>query len=193
MNNTEDKIYINEITQTFLDYPDDESLAMIVFTELCNHAFCYNCQNKELQEGNPDHLRTIDEALDMIRTYSKRMGNCKKLVLSGGDPMCNRPAIFKVIDTLVKEGFDICMYTGYTIEEVNLFFKKYEEENNIKTDKPLFIKAGRFEELLLDPNRGKSEDKFVLASTNQAFYKWDGLRNLYYQVSEGNVLYFNKN
>ena len=47
MNNTEDKIYINETTQTFLDYPDDESLAMIVFTEKCLN-FCTSCQKMKL-------------------------------------------------------------------------------------------------------------------------------------------------
>ena len=188
----EDKIYFNKITQTFLDYPDDESFVMIAFFPNCLQ-LCYNCQNKELQKGIPEQLKTVDEVLDIIRNYSKRMGGCKKIVLSGGDPMCNRPGIFKIIDTLVKEGYDICMYTGYTIEEVNLFFRKYEEENNIKTERPLFIKTGRFEESLLDPNRGKFEDKFVLASTNQSFYKWDGLRKLYYQISRGNVLYFNEN
>ena len=37
---------------------------------------------------------------------------------------------------------------------------------------------------------GKTENQFVLASTNQAFYKWDGLRNIYYPISKRNVLEF---
>lgn len=183
-------MYISDIKETFLDFPDDESLSVIVFTKGCNFN-CPECQNKELQKINEsDKNFKLTEVAELIINYCKRAFT-NKIVFSGGDPFYNSDELIKLLDYLDARGYEICVYTGNTIDKVIEMFNKYEENNNVFIHRPLYLKCGIYREDLRDPNMGKAEDKFVLASTNQSFYKWDGLRKIYYPISKGNILEFN--
>lgn len=182
-------MYINDIKETFLDFPDDESLAVIVFTKGCNFG-CENCQNKELQKiEESDRNLKLTEAVELIINYCKRAFT-NKIVFSGGDPFYSPSELIKLLDYLDMRGYEICVYTGNTVDKVIEMFNKYEEDNNVYIHRPLYLKCGVYREDLKDSNMGKTENQFVLASTNQAFYKWDGLRNIYYPISKRNVLEF---
>ena len=135
-----------EIKETFLDYPDNESWAIIVFFTGCAWK-CKNCQNKELQDINAGEDINVEVLSDQIKQFAKRSGT-NKVVLSGGDP-----------------------------------FYQHECHNM-----PLYIKCGIYDENERDSDMGKSEKKFVLASKNQAFYKWNGAG--YYKISDNNILRF---
>lgn len=172
-----------EIKETFLDYPDNESLSIIIYFTGCSWA-CLFCQNKELQDINSGKFISVEDLAIKIKTYAKRVGT-DKIVFSGGDPFYQYEELVELLNLL--EDFDICVYTGYSIEEVTGFLEAF----NCKKP-PLYIKCGAYREDLRDPNMGKTDSQFVLASKNQAFFKWDGLRKLYYQISEGNVLKFNE-
>lgn len=165
-----------EIKETFLDYPDNESLAVVVFLSGCKHN-CPGCQNKELQDPNYGIEITPEELTSTIKDYCKR-ADTNKIVFSGGDPFYNIPEILIVLDNL--RDYDVCVYTGYNINKAEEFVRDIA--------KPLYLKCGTYKEELRDSNMGKTEDKFVLASTNQAFYKWDGFN--YNQISLKNILRF---
>lgn len=178
-------MYINEIKETFLDYPDDSSLAVIVFFEGCFWN-CKDCQNKTLQKQNPEHKYHVIDAATIILDSLKR-SKTNKLVLSGGDPFYNSNCAIRLIDYLSSRGIDICVYTGYSIDQILSLYEKYEIANQVGMHKPLWIKCGVFREDLKDPNMGKFADKFVLASTNQAFFKLNE-KGEYVQMSNKNVL-----
>ena len=173
-------MYISDIKETFLDFPDNYSLAVIVFFEGCIHN-CKGCQNPLLQTTNVRDYHDKEHVVKIITDYCKRSGT-DKIVLSGGDPFYNKRDCLYVIDKLMKLDYKVCVYTGYTIDKVNEFY------NGTNYRRPTYIKCGNYREDLTVPNSGKTEEKFVLVSTNQAFYKSEG--NEFKIISEGNVLHF---
>ena len=103
------------------------------------------------------------------------------MILSGGDPFYQHEELTELLNHL--NGLDICIYTGYSIEEAFNLLISFNCHNM-----PLYIKCGVYDENERDPDMGKSEKKFVLASKNQAFYKWNGAG--YYKISDNNILRF---
>lgn len=148
---------MNENLQTtWLDYPDNVSIAVIFYTYGCIHK-CENCQNPSLQTPVTAYPEGI---IDEILEYCKR-NNTNKLVLSGGDCLlkgANLDLTNSIIDQY-KDQLDICIYTGYDIDYV-----KANVHPGFK-----FVKCGKYDEnLKVEP---KKNDNYVqLASTNQKLY-----------------------
>lgn len=173
-------MYLADIKETFVDFPDNHSLAVIVFFEGCTHN-CKGCQNPLLQTTSIKDYYSKDDVVKKIDTYCKRC-NTDKIVLSGGDPYFNKHECMYVVDKLINLNYEVCVYTGYTVDKVEEFYEHY----NYK--KPTYLKCGTYREDLHVPEWGKTEEKLVLVSTNQAFYKLEG--NEFKIVSEANVLRF---
>ncbi len=164
-------IHLMGIRETFLDYPDNESLAVIVFTEGCSHG-CRGCQNAEYQNQRKESAVSREAFLDMILERCRR-NHTNKVVFSGGDPLYHSNGddqlrdIIDVIDYLEGNGYSCCVYTGYDFEEVERIYRKYG--NGRRT--PLYFKCGRFVDSLRDKESGKTDDGMTLATTNQYFMK----------------------
>lgn len=157
------------IQTTFLDYPDNESLAVIFYMNGCEHN-CLNCQNKDLQKSCKYSKTIINEIID----YCNR-NKTNKIVLSGGDPLykTNIDLTNKIIDTY-KDKYDICIYTGYDIEYI-----KKVLHSGFK-----FIKSGKYIEQFKQLSE-KTDEYIQLASSNQNFYN-----NCYIQISQNGKLFF---
>lgn len=172
-------MHLVDIRETFLDFPDNKSLAMLVFFAGCNHN-CKGCQSPLLQKV--ENYTPIDKESVVANILSYReQSRTDKIVLSGGDPFLFKDDCMYVIDKLVDSGLVVCVYTGYTIDKINEFYK------NSSYKKPQYLKCGKYEEEH-KVQSGKTAEKFVLASTNQRFYRLVG--NEYQQISKENVLYF---
>ena len=161
------------ITSTFLDYPDNESLAVILYIMGCDNN-CINCHNPEFQDRNYN-IGTKNESYYYI-AY-KIIKNCSlfktnKIVISGGDPLYKE----NIEDTkkLIKElnfytpycydslSFDVCLYTGKDIE----YIKKLD------LPKVKFIKCGKYIEELKQKVI-KNDEYMQFASMNQELYDSD--------------------
>ena len=95
------------IKETFLDYPDNESLSIIVFTQGCSHG-CKGCHNFELQKRDESYAISYSNFLNRILDFCKR-SNTNKVVFSGGDPLYHTSNdntqmldIIKAVDFLEK-------------------------------------------------------------------------------------------
>ena len=161
---------------TFIDYPTVDDWAVIFyFAGCCNN--CSNCQNRELQ--NPDYkggmiIQDEEGLYNLVKEICKKQ-DTTKIVLSGGDPLY--PANREIVKNFLnKYGFlyDICIYTGYSIDDVKEF--------GIQNFK--FIKCGRYDETYKQISE-KTEDHIQLASTNQNFYNAK-----YEQLSQNGILKF---
>ena len=176
-------LYLKKLSETFQDFPDNESRAVIAFFYGCSH-FCEDCQNKELQRYSEECTpSSLEDIYEKITDYCART-NTKNIVLSGGDPYCDivpgtQEDMLALISTLEIEGYTVCVYTGYNIDYVNslyepLFYRKdgtpYDPEMPVFWKKPSYVKCGTYKKDLRDPAMGKYDDRFVLASTNQRFY-----------------------
>lgn len=161
---------------TFIDYPTADDWAVIFyFAGCCNN--CSNCQNRELQ--NPDYksgmiIQDEEGLYNLVKEICKKQ-DTTKIVLSGGDPLY--PANREIVKNFLnKYGslYDICIYTGYSIDDVKEF--------GIQNFK--FIKCGRYDETRKQISE-KTEDHIQLASTNQNFYNAK-----YKQLSQNGILKF---
>lgn len=161
---------------TFIDYPTADDWAVIFyFAGCCNN--CSNCQNRELQ--NPDYkggmiIQDEEGLYNLVKEICKKQ-DTTKIVLSGGDPLY--PANREIVKNFLnKYGslYDICIYTGYSIDDVKEF--------GIQNFK--FIKCGRYDETRKQISE-KTEDHIQLASTNQNFYNAK-----YEQLSQNGILKF---
>ena len=161
---------------TFIDYPTVDDWAVIFyFAGCCNN--CSNCQNRELQ--NPDYkggmiIQDEEGLYNLVKEICKKQ-DTTKIVLSGGDPLY--PANREIVKNFLnKYGslYDICIYTGYSIDDVKEF--------GIQNFK--FIKCGRYDETRKQISE-KTEDHIQLASTNQNFYNAK-----YEQLSQNGILKF---
>ena len=160
-----------EISETFSDYPDFVSLAVIAFFEGCSHN-CKGCQSPELQKVKEENKKSLEECFEKITDRCKR-NDTNKIVLSGGDPYDSGKPILKLISKLQESGYEVCVYTGYDLLEVLSFYN----EKDLRF--PSYLKCGVYREDQLNDTFGKSNDKFVLVSKNQAFYKWSDKEKSY--------------
>ena len=164
---------INSITSSWLDYPDNESLAIVVFLNGCEHN-CFDCHNESLQKLDGGIEYTPYQALNKLMIEAER-NNTRKLVLSGGDPLFKN-SIEDVKEFLrINNFFDVCIYTGYDIN--------YVKENRVAGFN--FIKCGKYIASLRDSEAGKTNDVFVLASKNQKIYNSN-----FECISKENKFYF---
>ena len=178
-------LYPIKINETFSDFPTVDDLAVIVYFQGCDHN-CPNCQNKELQVCNKENAKSVKETYNLITDYCKR-ANTNKIVLSGGDPFYteNREETMFLISYLENENYEVCVYTGYELNDIETF---YILDTHLHSC-PTYLKCGRYIETLKEKEWGKTDEAFKLATTNQKFYKW--INGKYQQISQSNVLHFN--
>jgi pyruvate-formate lyase-activating enzyme len=146
--------------ESWLDYPDNESLATLVYIYGCTHN-CNGCHSQNLQyilktEGLSINL---DSFINEILIYTRSLKS-NKLVLSGGDWLTSYNIIFtKEFVKKTSNMLDICIYTGYDIG--------YVKKRGIKGFK--FIKCGKYD---VDKKQipDKTDTYMTFASTNQILY-----------------------
>lgn len=164
---------LDHISVTWVDYPDNENLAQIIYFNGCEHE-CKGCHNKELKDLSDDREKELDILIEFL--YGNKTKS-NKVVLSGGDPLYIRNlAQTRKILTL-NDTFDFCIYTGYSINDVKSF--------NIKGAR--FYKCGVYIDQQKDLTAGKTNEYLRFASKNQRLY--DENYNL---ISDGNTYYFKK-
>jgi len=159
------------LDSTFLEYPDNNNIATIVYMDGCDKK-CEGCHNRSLQRW--EDYGSSENIIENIRNYTEKL-NTNKVVLCGGDPLYwqNIPLTKKILQKL-GEKFDICIYTGRLIQEVE----------NLGLEGFKFIKCGKFDRNTYRPPI-KTDKKMVLSSANQEFYDSN-----YNQLSKNGILYF---
>lgn len=165
---------------TFIDYPDDESEAILIYLLGCDNN-CNGCQNPLFKDKNYNVNTKLMYSIDLlleIEKLSKRI-NSNKVVLSGGDPLSktNIEYVKNLLQFNITNKFDYMIYTGHDIE--------YVKTNFITNFK--FIKC---ENYLPEHKQNSEKTDYYLkfASSNQKLF--DANYNL---ISDNGIFYFNNN
>ena len=169
-----------QLEETFLDYPSPDDSAVILFLPGCSHN-CLGCQNPKLQELHEEW--TYEEEQEILQNLQRLCFRCdtNKIVLSGGDPLspCNRNLTIHICELLGKNPvykYDICIYTGYDIEEVKeMGLSGFE-----------FIKCGKFDAHSMRESK-KTDDYIQFVNTTQNLFDKD-----FNQISVDGRYYFSK-
>jgi len=143
------------ISNTFLDYPDKESHALIVYFSGCDLS-CKGCHNIEMKDYQEKKL-TPPKLYQTLLKESKRQGNTNKLVLSGGDPLGENNIHYTETLLSLNTFFKVCIYTGQD---------KIPQSIKDLSNKWTFIKIGCYNEDLKQEAL-KTEEFMQLASSNQ--------------------------
>lgn len=131
---------------------DGPGVRSVLFLQGCS-SHCKGCQNRELQQYNLGKMMTIDEILELINTKCRN----KKITISGGEPLDQLSSLFVLIKKLHDMNFDICLYTGFLLNDVPI-----EIINMLN-----YIKVGEYiEELrtITTPFYGSVNQKFIILS-----------------------------
>lgn len=118
----------------------------VVFLQGCNF-HCPGCHNQSTWDVNGGKEIEIDELAQILK---KKAFN-KKITISGGEPLLQKEKLILLFDKL--KDFDICLYTGYSLNEI--------PEEILKSLR--FVKVGRFKKELW------TSTKPYVGSINQDF------------------------
>ena len=212
MNYLNDDVFISTYVQeTFTDWPDDESNAIILFFVGCEH-HCVNCHNSCLSKIPESEIDYWSNEFELSNGYKDRYDffkqqfksrkfvrissieiferliielcekyNTNKIIFQGGDPLYKHN---KDVVKLILERFRSKYNDKYKFCIYTGY--KIEKVKEILDIYPDFIKCGTFEQDLYQ-NPGKDKEKLVFASTNQELY--DIKLN---KLSNKGIYYFNK-
>jgi len=170
--------YLYPFTESFIDYPDDESLSLTIYFLGCDNN-CPHCSNPELQDKNYDHFsakhhKDISILLQILKADASRL-RTNKLTFIGGDPLYkdNIENTKKLLNEL-KDEFDICIYTGHSLQ--------YVKDNDVTGF--TFLKIGKY--IYKYKQESKKTDEYMqFASSNQELYDKD-----FNLISANGIYYF---
>ncbi len=148
------------LSTTWIDYPDNESVAVIIYFVGCDHN-CYGCHNPDFQHESTA-LNSIEMNVSDILYLTKNVTqsyHTDKIVFSGGDPL--HPNHRSQVRHLLKElnSYNVCIYTGYDVTEVM----------KMKISGFKFIKTGKYVSSIAQKSY-KNDEMLVLSSQNQQLY-----------------------
>jgi len=160
---------------TFLDYPSPDGIAVVVIMSGCSHG-CIGCQNPLLQKIHEKiNDKLIEDIIEEIKIRCKR-NDTNKIVLSGGDCLheCNRNLTASIC-SILGPTHDICIYTGYSHEEVkNMQIRGYK-----------YVKCGKFDKDNMQISE-KTDDYIQFVNKTQNLFDEAGN-----QLSVDGRFYFN--
>lgn len=129
---------------------DGPGIRSVLFLQGCSRN-CKGCHNSSIREHGKGKLIEIET---LVRYLKENCCN-KKITISGGEPLEQEKSLIVLIRRLKDEGYNICVYTGYDLENVPRQIFNYVD----------YIKTGAFTESLRNP-----EISYV-GSSNQCMYK----------------------
>ena len=166
----------DEITVGWVDYPSPIDCSLNLFFYGCSHK-CKGCSNPQFWTTKFGIYQTIEEILNRISSLAVS-NRTVQICLLGGDPLYKESieTTRELIKELSSRGFEICLYTGYSISTV-----KRQKIEGLK-----FVKTGKYIESLSCKSE-KTDEYLQFASTNQKLYD-----KHFRLVSQNGRYYFNK-
>lgn len=125
---------------------DGPGIRGVLFLQGCNLK-CPSCHNKATWNIEYGKVYDVLEVIEILKTNVRN----KKITISGGEPLLQKEALLYMFD-IIKD-WDICLYTGYNLEDVPKDILKYLR----------YIKVGNFIEELRTANTP------FIGSSNQLF------------------------
>lgn len=129
---------------------DGPGMRSVLFLQGCSMN-CAGCHNKIAQKKGDGELRDVVEVADSIiqKCHNRR------LTISGGEPLEQWEALKELITMLSDSDFDICIYTGWSMDRIP---KEVFQMVN-------YVKIGSFVASL------RSDNIHYVGSSNQRMFK----------------------
>ncbi|MCL2365395.1 MAG: anaerobic ribonucleoside-triphosphate reductase activating protein [Defluviitaleaceae bacterium] len=152
---------------------DGPGFRNVIFVQGC-HAACAHCHNPESWPMDGGKEYTVREIMKLLKKPSPGRKRIRGITFSGGEPFLQAAELVQLATEAKQIGWDICTFTGYTLEEL-------QAQNNAGIDALLnltdFLVDGRYvheqrevglqfrgsnNQRLIDMNETRSTGKVVL-------------------------------
>lgn len=92
---------------------DGPGVRFAIYTQGCKH-HCEGCHNPKTWSTEPNIIYDIDELVTFVEEESLS----KNVTLTGGDPLLQIDSTLELAQKLKAKGYNIWLYTGYTLEQI---------------------------------------------------------------------------
>ena len=92
---------------------DGPGIRSVLFLQGCSKG-CPDCHNAAISRKGEGILVPVEGLADMVTEQCKN----RKLTISGGEPLEQFPALLALLRELKNRKFDLCLYTGWNLEQV---------------------------------------------------------------------------
>lgn len=133
---------------------DGPGVRFAIYTQGCNH-HCPGCHNPDTWAFKDNKIIAVDELVNIIEAESLS----KNVTISGGDPLMQIAPTIELAKKLKELNYNIWLYTGFSLEQVEACNQKREILNYID-----ILVDGRFEQSLKDFKlefRGSSNQNII--------------------------------
>lgn len=140
---------------------DGPGFRTAIYLAGCSHN-CPGCHNPESHDPRAGVTMTLEDIIQIVKNEDF------DVTLTGGDPLFNPVSTALLAKAIKNEGYNIWLYTGFTIEEI----KESEELSEVLKYVDAVV-DGRYIEELRNPDlrfRGSSNQRIIL---NPAIVKED--------------------
>lgn len=92
---------------------DGPGVRYAIFLQGCSH-LCLGCHNPETHDYNAGSSVSVDDLMRDIAQFKYVKG----VTFSGGEPLDQAEALKEMVVRLKNKGYDILIFSGYTLEEI---------------------------------------------------------------------------
>ena len=131
---------------------DGPGFRTAIYLAGCSH-HCPGCHNPQSWDPAAGKEMSLDDIMQIVREEDF------DVTLTGGDPLFFPEKMALLAKTIHDAGYDVWLYTGYTIEEINADACLKAALEYVDT-----VVDGRFVEALRDPDlpfRGSSNQRII--------------------------------
>ena len=96
---------------------DGPGIRFVVFTQGCHH-HCPGCHNPETHDPDGGYLITPEELAAEFKKSISDNPLLDGVTITGGEPLLHASELLSFLPAVREAGFNIWLYTGYTIEEI---------------------------------------------------------------------------
>lgn len=92
---------------------DGPGVRSVLFLQGCSKG-CLGCHNAKTHDAGAGYSASVSELVHQAEEICEN----KRITISGGEPLEQMEGLHNLIAALKSDGFEVCIYTGWFIEQV---------------------------------------------------------------------------
>lgn len=142
---------------------------------------CPGCINQHLWNRDGGNLKTVSSLVEKTNTFSDIAG----VTLIGGEPLDQDEDLLEFVESVISNGLDIVLFTGYEPEELQGWKKKVFDVSQV-------VVCGRYDQNLRDTNlllRGSSNQRIIIKDDDLKIYYSQEARQVEVTITEDEMTF----
>jgi len=102
---------------TYESIVDGPGFRVVIFVQGCHFA-CAHCHNPQSWDVNGGQEYTVRDIIKMMKKPRPGRKRVRGITFSGGEPFLHAAELTQIATEAKRIGWDVCTFTGYTLEEL---------------------------------------------------------------------------